>query len=298
MGSIAYSDDLASIMAAEGSPEKAVAMLLESEGVSDEEYRERIITAAQIKQMTGELTEAADLFKKASLSVKGKKDFDSLYRAAILRVETADYRTAEADLRAITTFSDDMSLRVRAYVLASRIKSYQSESDQALDIMSEILKNNEDLPVEAFLWARELAESELSGPVYDDFIDIYENRKIADKAGYDLKNRIPGPDTVFGLIDTGDSESTLISGIPLVIEPEKTTAETVNIAIQIGSFLRMENAEDLKKTVEESGFDAEIRKKSVNGKEYSIVIISVSSENIQPVIMELKEKGFEGYPLY
>ncbi|MBI9105557.1 MAG: SPOR domain-containing protein [Spirochaetales bacterium] len=297
--SLVYPEESTSLIIAGSTPEKAVERLLSSDGLSDEEYRSNLITAAEIKQLTGELTLAADLFKQASLAVKGNKDFTSLYRAALIRVETADYRTAEADLRAISTFSDDLSLRIRANVLSSRIKSYQNSTAEALDIISGILINNIELPMEAYLWSIELAESALEGPEYENFIRLYEEKKISEREAYSLENRIPGPDSVFGLITTPDIESqtdkTAAAPRP-ISEPDQS--EITAVVIQIGSFLRMENAEDLKKTVALQGFAADIRIKSVNGSDYNVVVIPVGENDTQSLIIKLKEKGFEGYPLY
>jgi tetratricopeptide (TPR) repeat protein len=296
----AFCEDFNKLITSGSTPETAVEQLLSDESLTAAGFRERLIAAAEIKQVTGDLSAAADLFKKASLAVKGSKDFISLYRSALIRVEVADYRTAEADIRAITTFSDDLILRIKANILLSRIKIYQSQEDEALSIMSEILKNNSKLPLEAYHWSVELAQSSISGAAYDEFKKIYNEQNIAELTIYEIKDKIPTPESVFGLINNKNESQAMTISVPAPAEsPEQSAPESeVDVAIQIGSFSRMGNAVDLKKTVLEYGFEAIIKKKTVNGKEYNVVVIPVKEINIQPMIIKLKEKGFEGYPLY
>lgn len=301
-----FCEDISNLIPAGSTPEKAVETLLSEQDLTEEEYRGRLIAAAEIKQVTGELTEAADLFKKASLAVKGSKDFNSLYRAALIRVETADYRAAEAEIRAINTFSENIALRLKANVLLSRIRMLQGRSSEALDVMAEILMNNVELSAEAYSWAKELKGSGFEGSSYENFKKVFDENKIAEKTGYLIK-KIPTPASIFGL--TGKDREQIVISVPETqsVEPAAAVTEKATAAepagndetmIQIGSFTRAENAVDLRKTVAEFGFTAEIKKKTVNGTEYNVVVIPVNTEDIQSVIIKLKEKGFEGYPLY
>ena len=288
-------------------PEDYIEKLLSAPDLSDAEARANYIEAAEIRQLTGDLAGAAELFKKASLAEKGRKDFRSLYRAAVIRVETADYRTAEADLRAITTFSDDLTLRIKAMILGSRIKMHQGFSDEARSIMTDILRNNMELPSEAYMWASELCRSEGSGGAAEGLRKLCIEKDVEGKAEYAEAVRMPSPETVFGLLaaggaaevspDTGAAEA-MTAAESTEDQAEEVPAAAENLVIQIGSFSRHENAEDLKITIGKEGYAAEIRKKTVDGREYSVVVVPVEPGKLQQTIISLKEKGFEGYPLY
>lgn len=280
------------------SPEDYEAELLnQTENLTQEEIHARLIMTAEIRQVTGDLSGAAEYFKQASLIIKGNKDFISLYRAAVLYVEMAYYRKAEADLRAILTFSDNEELRIKAYILTARIKSLQDSIDEAYAIILNIFQSSDYIPDEAYVWGLEFYSHN------NTVIDMTELKTFLDNAnnvyGYKDIPGIPTPELVFGV---GSSDiyftGTALSNTPPVMLTEKPEHE-VSAAIQLGSFSMKENAEDLVRSVGIHGYKAFIKSKIVNEKEYFAVTVPIDeSKNVQNLIIELKEKGFEGYPVY
>ena len=260
--------------------------LTSDEGKSDEQRRLDYIEAAEIKQIIGDLKGAAELFKKASLTVKGKKDFESLYRAAVLNIEMAFFREAEADLRAILTFSDDIQLRIKSNIQNARIEKFNGNIENARQIMTEILSSSVYIPPEAVYFASELfSDEEIKKLTASDSL-------IKPSEEYLAISRMLNPETVFGSFEDYTS--------PDEKEESIEDSENLNAAgIQLGSFSVKENAADLKKTLENAGYVSSIKVKIVNGKQYFSVTVSVPEDkSVQKMIIELKEKGFEGYPVY
>ena len=311
-------------------PDAEIDALLDRGDLSDEEFRLRLVEAAVIRELSGDLSSAAELYKRASLAVKGRKDFGSLYKAASLRVEIGDYRAAAADIRAVSTFADDIMLRLKALVLSSRLESAMGRTDEAIRIMSDLLSSGGEFPQETLYWAAELKETAEGSGGYESFKKLLADGGEKFRAVYDGIKKMPMPERVFGLhadAGSGSSDGTEGGGnysmpptavdtadkAPVPVQPGDTVtaadtetataapepgSEEAVVAIQIGSFSHPENAADLQKTVARGGFAAEVRKKTVNGKVYSVVVIPVAQKDLQTTIISLKERGYEGYPLY
>ncbi len=292
------------------SPEDYIRTMLETLDKTDnqEEKHTILVNTAEVLQATGDLNGAAELFKKASLAVKGSKDFESLYRSAVLNVETAFFREAEADLRAIMIFCEDTEIKLKAAVLTARIKNINGETDEAKSIMTDILQSSRRfLPREAILFARELFTEEELEKIFGAASPVDFTNPYAAVAP------LITPESVFGGTSRSGGTAENSAAVPNkpAAEGEKTAekaiektsvepdAKSAAAAIQLGSFSVKDNAVDLQKHLTEAGYAAEIRSKDVNGKTYYTVTIPVDDgADIQVLLIKLKEKGFEGYPVY
>ena len=282
-------------------PEKAVELILEgSASLHGTELREALVNAAEIMLLSGNLREAGQLFEQASLAEKGRKDFYSLYRAAMIDIETGDFRKAEARIRAVSTFSDDGMLRLKAGVLQSRIYALTGMQDKALEILETLVSSSPEPPPELVLWAEDFIDSNSSSLDTDRLASLLSENSPGEYSVWSENDRILTPETAFGLYSSDSTDTVVIKDTEPETDDIISDEESETVAIQLGSFSRLENAEDLLKSLSAAGYRAgEIRKKTVNGKLYSVVVItSVPREGIQDKLIELKEKGFEGYPLY
>ena len=276
----------------------AESLIIRAGSASGAEKRDLLKAAAELKSSLGEIDSAADLYEEASLAVAGNKDFDALYRSALLHTEMAHYRKAETLTRAISTFSDNSSLRIKSAVLTSRILALQDKTEQAYDILKNIISSMDSLPDYLAYWINDFYK------LYSDRLDLSGLKKLLDK--YDLKdyldvNNILTPEFVFGrgdeLVETIVESKENNNKVQEQYEAEENKESPVYI--QLGSFSVRENAEDLLKHVKEKGFDAKIGEKEVNGKEYIVVYVPVvDMDNIQNQYIRLKEAGFEGYTVY
>lgn len=270
-------------------------LLQDSETLSDVQLHENYVAAAEIKQATGDLSGAAELFKKASFAVYGKKDFLSLYRSAVLNVEMALYKEAEADLRAVLMFSDEPELRIKATLLTARLKSAQGDIEEAQAILINIFQL-ENIPAEAAVWAAGFYEKNKNTYNLSELGMLLKNNEINNSNILAELAPLITPEIVFG-----NGGSSKIDDIKTEDKNPETIIEDAeqSAAVQLGSFSKKENAEDLVSSVTESGIDAVIKTKTVNGKNYYAVIVPLDeSRNLQSLIIELKEKGYEGYPVY
>jgi cell division protein FtsN len=84
-----------------------------------------------------------------------------------------------------------------------------------------------------------------------------------------------------------------------VVPEEADAQEAAFLSIQTGSYSVRENAEYALKDLKAAGFSAEIRERTIGDTVYYRVIIpDIGSDDVEKVILELKEKGFEGFRVY
>ena len=287
------------------SPEEIEKLLLSDiASLTEKEQKDRYITLAELYRISGDLENASEYFKKASLTVKGGKDFEALYKSAVLNVEMAFYREAEAQLRALSTFCDDINLRIKAAVLTARIKALLDFKDAAYSLLLDVIKSGNELPAEAVHYALDFYNQNSATMNLEELETFLSGLSPSDKTYTEVK-KIITPEYLLGKLPPAAS---LITSTETEAETGSTFDETADngdekkqiIFIQLGSFSVKENAEDLLKTVKNKGWDrAVIKEKTVNGKKYFAVAIPADEEeNVQNLVITLKEDGLEGYPVY
>lgn len=276
-------------------------LLQNTEKLSQKETKNKYIKAAQVKETIGYLTEAAELYKKASLVVSGKKDFLALYKAAVLNTEMAFYEQAKTDVKAILLFSDDKNLRIKATILESKINLLTGNYKNAFNTMGSIIKSGDNLPEEFFTLAVQILEkAKQLNYNTKDFAKRYEILEI--------KNQIPKtttikplkmPETIFNNTQTIKPNNKTTETPTTKPTPEKNNDNTIASGIQVGSFSVKDNANELKNALQKENFKVSITEKTINKKKYFSVIVEVDKkENLQNIMIGLKEKGYEGYPIY
>ena len=130
-----------------------------------------------------------------------------------------------------------------------------------------------------------------------DFPESMEYKALASGSLFILPYLFPS-----GMHQTADS-----AGLPQTVpdEPdavpelasEQPDGEYEEILIQLGSFRERENADEHLMHLRDNGVDAFIRQKNRNGETFYITLTK-PGEDIQRSLLALKEKGFEGFPLY
>ncbi len=101
-------------------------------------------------------------------------------------------------------------------------------------------------------------------------------------------NSLPNTETVFGLAGRTEIQNTTAS--PPV---------RLHFYIQTGSFRDSENAGYMSKDLNNLGFKTFVEKQNVGGITYFKVLLDAKDpQDVQKLILRLKDKGFEGYPIY
>ena len=252
------------------------------------------VLLAQIEEITGNLESAQRNYQSASLSIPEKKDFESLIASANLLNEIGNYRGAEAQAKVIIDTCRDTNIRQNARVLLSRVYFATERENLAIGIVQELIREEpEDLGPGELFWIIEIAG--------------YEGKdKLSSDAGKLLLSKYPGSPEAHilnGAVDRLPSISLFIgpeeTEMDQVKEPEIETAKTEALAVQTGSYSVRENAEFALKDLEAEGFKAVVRERKVGDTVYYRVLIpDIDANSVENIILELKEKGFEGFRVY
>jgi hypothetical protein len=265
---------------------------------NDPEVRHGILVMlAEIEELAGNPVSSQQFYQDASFAVPGSKDFESLLRSALLLLDLGEYRTAEAQSRAIIDTCREEDVKNRAIILLSRIYYMTDREQEALDFfyMDEEWQKK-PYPPEGLLWIFELSKrlkvSDLSAIALEElaarYPDSLELSLISGDAEY-----LPSPSTFITLADGAESKT---------VPPQESTnpiEEATAISIQTGSFSVKENAEYATADLKAEGFDTRIVERIINDKTfYRVIVPDVELDNLQEILLQLKEKGFEGFPLY
>ena len=264
---------------------------------------------ATLEELIGRLGPAQQHFIEASFAIPEKKDFSCLLRSANLLFELGEYRSAEVQAQAIVETCKIELLVMHASTLLSRVYYVTDRVEHATALSLEMLVD-ENITPGALLWLYKLggytAQVDVSNRALSLLRERYPESVEASllEGGVDY---LPAPSLFLGPKPKDESPN---------LEEEAGTSreeseggeveadsgfseEDILVSIQTGSFSVLDNAEYAIKDLKTAGFAAVIRQKKVNDTLYYRVLIpEVPSSTVAEVILLLKEKGFEGFPLY
>ncbi len=102
---------------------------------------------------------------------------------------------------------------------------------------------------------------------------------------------LPTTETVFNILHGKEQTA---------VQTQKVLSEnTEHFYIQTGSFRNHENADYMRRDLQKLGFSAFVDAQNIEGTLYYKVLIDAKKQAaVQKIILRLKDKGFEGYPLY
>ncbi len=276
------------------------------------------IRLARLEEISGNLETAQRYYQSASLAVPKKKDFDSLLSSAILLFEIGSYRGAEAQATVIIETAKNDRLKREARVLLSRIFFATERQEKALQTASELMGEQKlELSAAGLFWIVELTGYTGEKHMFTDAADLLLSRYPDSPEAHMYRGNIgrvpsfslfvgPGMSETTGA-ETGTAEMdaaavTETTGAAPVVGAgaEEISDEAERpLAVQTGSYSVRENAEYALKDLEAEGFVAEIRERIVGGTVYYRVLIpDIAPDEVETVILNLKENGFEGFRVY
>jgi len=269
-----------------------------------------LLDMARLEEQTGRLEKAQLHFQSAAFSLAEKRDYASLYNSMLLLIDLGEYRQALMQARQIREDSGSGDLAQRAKVQEARVYLHQDNSKKALEMAESVFNERKRLPADVLynLWL-----------VFRSLDDKMGGADRVKKSAEEVLQRLSEtyPDSpeyrlIQGSVDvvpTVELSMGLRSGSTAgpesrdVAKDEEKKKEVPEIegsrAIQTGSFRDADNAGYMQRELEREGFHAIVVQKDSDGKIYYRVLVPIAfGESEEKIILNLKEKGFEGYPVY
>lgn len=260
-----------------------------------------LIILAEAEEMLGYLDDARRHYLQAAFTAMENRDTDSMLDSAAILIELGGLEEAETICKAVQNTSREPAVLEQAIILSSRLAFLNESPDAAWDLLKEtILPVSEDLLPSTLYWVRHLAgitghdeTRELAEATLDEHGKKYPEIMLLRGSA----EQFPSPAGFFGLFEG----STTDEEVKVSTDEDKQPTEDIAtaVAIQTGSFTDRENAEYHVKDLAEAGFTAEIVEKNMSGKVYHRVVIhNIPAEDVQNYLIRLKDRGYEGWPLY
>lgn len=315
------------------SPEEALALIrtyLPIVQAGDQRHT-LLLDMARIEEQQSKLQSAQLHYQSAAFAPSGAPDYQALFMSALLLIDFAEYDQALLQCRHVIRESSQETLRRRARLQEARILLLQGKSADAAESLDLLFEQRESLSAEV-LYGMHLLYAQLpeDSSSRTSAIQRLLKESYPDSPEYGLLqkrvHRSPTPETALGITtleagdapDTGNTadaastpaaaeDGTAVSIVEssASTEAEDGTAEQAaaekpkSRAIQTGSFQDAENAHYMQRELENRGFTAMVAQAEVNGTTFFRVLVPIAyGETEENIVLRLKEKGFEGYPVY
>lgn len=268
---------------------------------------EILVLLAGTCELLGDVFEAQGYYLDAAFARIGEKDLGSLLRSALLSLELGEYRNAEAQARVIHETGKDPLLTERARVVLSRIYYATDRSVAAFALLMDGEEIRDDIGAEGLYWLSRMAQlsedldisEQAKLRLAEEYPDTLERSLVVGSA-----ERLPTPSAILEAVATDTAGSTPeppVDSAAEAAEAGQVSADepTALVAVQTGSFAVRENAEYAAKDLRSEGFAAEILPRVVESTTYyRVVVPDVPLDELPRTVLELKEAGFEGFPIY
>ena len=255
-----------------------------------EKKKELLESIAQLYELSSNLHNAQINYQNAALSMLNEIDYKMLLKSAELLLLEGNLFLAESQFKEIISNSSDTDILFEAelfYIILNIVNAHENKN---ISISS--MENPKYLYI-AYLIAKSNSEQVTMDRIKMEIINNFES---SPEAGL-LKNRIrelPDILTSLGLIDPIDNISS-----PENVLQVNTPESNKNFMIQTGSFKDKENAHYLSKDIISAGFISVVEEQIINNiKYYKVLLYFTTEEQMTNTLKALKEKGFEGFPVY
>ncbi len=262
------------------------------ENISDRNTRKILYNSiAQMYELSSDLHNAQVYYQKSALLFLDGIDAHMLLKSAEILILEGNLYLAESQLNEISSISLDQNILEKAHNLKTILNILNAKNDS--DSILEYSITPESLYI-SYLIAKSNSKSIEMNRIKK---QIIENFKTSPEAGL-ISNKfeeLPDILTVFGLLKQY-SDFQITSTIK---DDIKKTNLSHNFMIQTGSFRDQENAHYLSKDLQDSGFFTTIEEQTINNiKYYKVILYLASAEEIEKTLLKLKNKGFDGFPIY
>ncbi len=241
---------------------------------------------AQLYELTSNLSLAQAGYQNAALASLNSVDYKSLLQSSLLLIMEGKMLLAESQLKEIITNSSDIQISTLAnqyYDILKILNSFQNQK----------MTNTNDSPESLYLayFVAKVNNNPQTAAGFKDQITEKFPLSPVSKLITGKIDALPNIITSFGLLKT---------------EPNKTEVNVLDntqinayFIIQAGSFKDPENAHFLSFDIKKYNFLPVVEEQIINGiKYYKVLLYYKDEESMIKGLSRLKQKGFDGFPIY
>ncbi len=229
---------------------------------------------ASMLYLSGAMDRAADAWQKAAMADTNNRDDAALLEAAQCYIAAGYFDAASANIRMVLVSGKNKALTPKARYLAAVIEGFRSLDPQPLASLLPDPLYERYKPAIYYIVLRLTGDESFRQRLYAEFPNSPET--LALQGG---KNVSYFPSVFWTFVPAADSANVKTGGM-----------------IQVGLFGTEAYAVTRVKEVEQKGFEAEINRKTVDGKLYFVVLV-YGGENINMTLSRLKAANIDAFPV-
>lgn len=231
------------------------------------------------EELLGNISNAQDYYERAAYITASGTEYTLLLCSANLLQYLGEYGKSELQLLEILKNSKNKKIQGIAYLLLAKSYLLRDEIVKLDVIIRELQKIDEPVNPQIAYFLENLGKND------------YLSRELSKSPEYLILSgkikKLPDVENVFGFLNLKKHDSK---------EVEQNIGD---FYIQTGSFKDPDNAEYMSRDLEKLGFYTTIDEQTIQGTiYYKVLIKAASAEEVPNLILKLKDKGYEGYPIY
>ncbi len=268
---------------------------LQDKGLEAKTKRGLWLTLARLQLQSGDYQGAAASYSEAAFSVAANRDEEALLRAALCYLFVGEFERASSTVKNLLLTSRNSQIIEQAQGVGAVIDAFRGENGalQNLELMLQDPARGAQKPALLYILYHLTGKEAYVQGLKKEWGNSIESALLeGSSAALKLS-----PLWLMGTLVPQPSQVQNLAAEPKEIQQNKDIAPQEEILLQLGLFNQQGNAQQMASRLQEKGFKAEIRKRMVNGAEYWAVTV-VGGANYNQKLMELKNAGFEAFPVF
>ena len=269
---------------------------LEKQALIQDQKHEAATSLARIYQLSGNREKALENWVTAVSAEPGKVDYYALLEAVKLWISIGDYEKAGAELRAIIFSCTDEKILYSAQFLSAQLYAFRTGSGEPL---SYFIQNPAYRLIQSRIFYTLWKTTE--NPCWKSMLlEAYPQSPEAEilKNNSSVSAAVTPQWLLFRPRENPGSAAVVQTASVPAASPDQSAAVPLAASqvLQTGLFSREDNCKALYDKLIKAGFSPEITRRSTNRGDLWAVIIKPGAD-INRTIRELKEAGFESFPV-
>ncbi len=250
---------------------------------------------AQLQLQSGDYNGAAASYTEAAFSVPANRDDEALLHAALCYVYVGEFERAISTVKNVLLTARNSQIIERAQWVGVVIDAFQGEHDalQNLELMLQDPARRAQKPALLYLLYNLTGKETYVQSLRKEYGNSIEAALLE---GISARLKL-SPLWLIGTLGSPQAQVQNLAAGSQETPEKKDTAPQEEILLQLGLFNQQSNAEYMASRLQEKGFKADIRKRTINSSVYWAVTI-IGGTNYNQKLMELKNAGFEAFPLF